>query len=103
MREMPLPHFLILATDRADADADRLTHRQEHIDYWNGKPGVVKVGGAMLDGARVSGSALLVEAADEDAARALLADDPFSRQGVFASAATIISVRPAIGDWLRTA
>lgn len=100
--ETPLPHYLILANDRADAVADRLAHRQEHIDYWNGKPAVVKVGGAMLDEDRATGSALLVEAKDEAEARALVAGDPFTRHGVFAGTPTVIAVRPAIGEWVPT-
>ncbi|KPF81130.1 hypothetical protein IP78_05665 [Brevundimonas sp. AAP58] len=97
-----MPHFLILAEDRAEAGDDRLAHRQEHIEYWNSKPGVVKVAGAILDGDRARGSALLVEAQDEARARQMLAEDPFARHGVFQAEVTVMAVRPAIGDWLPT-
>ena len=98
-----MAYFLILAKDRLDALADRIAHRQEHIDYWTGNPGVVKVAGAMLDGEAPCGSALLIEADSESAARALLARDPFSIHGIFSADVQVTTVRPAIGDWLPAA
>lgn len=98
-----MAYFLILADDRADGLDDRLAHRQEHIDYWNGKPGAVKVAGAMLDGDRPRGSAFLIEADSEADARALLADDPFMLHGIFAGTTQVIAIRPAIGAWLPKA
>ena len=98
-----MPYFLILADDHPNALDRRLANRQEHIAYWTGKPGVTKVAGAMLSGEQPSGSALLVEAEDEAAASALIAEDPFSKCGVFAGTPRIIAVRPAIGDWLPQA
>lgn len=95
-----MPHYLILASDRDGALDERIANRQDHIDYWAGKPGVVKVAGAMLDGDRPSGSAFLLEAADEAAARTLLAGDPFAALGIFAGDAKVVAVRPAIGEWL---
>ena len=98
-----MPYYLILAPDRPDALDDRLTRRQAHLDYWKTKQGSVKVAGAMLDGDRPCGSTFLIEARDEADARALLAEDPFTQHGVFLDDAKVISIRPAIGDWLPTA
>ena len=98
-----MPHFLILSPDRPDSLDQRLAHRQEHIDYWSDKPGVVKVAGAMLEGDRPNGSAFLLEADDEAAARALVADDPFTRHGIFAGDIRIVAMRPAIGEWVPAA
>ncbi len=97
--------FLILARDKQDALALRLQHRQAHLNYWTGIPGVVKVAGALLSGdneaATPCGSALMIEAKDLEAARALLAGDPFTAHGVFGDDVRIEAFRPSIGDWKR--
>lgn len=95
-----MSHYLILVEDQSGAFEARLAHRQAHLHYWKAKAPAVQVAGAMLDGDRPRGSALLVEAADEAEARALLAGDPFTTAGVFSEQAQVIAVRPAIGDWL---
>ena len=96
-------YFLILASDRPNMLEKRLAHRQAHIDYWQGLPGTVKVAGAMLtnatpDGA-AKGSAFIIEADSLDAAKALLAGDPFSIEGIFGNDIRIEPMRPAIGSW----
>ena len=91
--------FLVLATDRPGMLERRLEHRQRHLDFWTGKPGTIKIAGAMLDGDRVKGSAFMLEAEDEAAVRALLSDDPFSTEGIFGDDIRIEAFRPAIGDW----
>ena len=91
--------FLILAADRPGMLPSRLEHRQRHIDYWTALPGVVKIAGAMLDGDSPKGSTFLLEAEDEAAARALLAADPFTTEGIFGDDVRIEAVRPAIGEW----
>jgi uncharacterized protein YciI len=95
-----MPFFLILSPDRTDVLDDRIALRQDHIDYWTSKPGVVKVAGAMLDGDQPTGSAFLIEAADLGAAQALLYDDPFMKQAIFSGESQIVAMRPTIGDWL---
>ena len=59
----------------------------------------MKIGGAILANDSPAGSALLIEASDEGAVRALVAADPFMIQGVFAGEMQIVPMRPAIGDW----
>lgn len=98
-----MAYFLILANDRAGALDERIARRQEHIDYWTGKPGVLKVAGAMLDGDRPCGSSFLLETDDEAAGLSLLADDPFTKHGIFSGKTQVIAVRPAIGEWLPKA
>lgn len=98
--------FIILATDRPGSLEQRLAHRQRHLDYWNGLPGTVKLAGAMLEPAAADGtpkgSAIIVEAPDLAAAQALLAQDPFTLEGIFADNARIEVVRPALGEWKLT-
>lgn len=91
--------FLILARDRVDALEQRLAIRQRHIDYWLAKGNTVKIAGAMLDGESPIGSSFLIEADDEDQARTLLADDPFTTEGVFGDDIRVQPIRPAIGSW----
>lgn len=98
-----MPHFLILAPDRADALDLRIANRQDHLDYWAGRPGVVKVAGAILDGDRPSGSSFLIEAANAAEVEALIAGDPFTRVSVFTGRHQIVAIRPAIGEWLPRA
>lgn len=91
--------FLVLAADRPGLLERRLEHRQHHLDYWNAKAGAVKIAGAMLDGDSPKGSAFILEAEDEAAVRKLLADDPFTTEGIFGDDVRIEAYRPAIGDW----
>lgn len=96
-------YFLFLVYDRPDALAERLAHRQQHVDYWNALGDTVKVAGAMLSSdqpdATPIGSSFLLETDDADAARALIARDPFTLLGIFAADMVIQPVRPAIGVW----
>jgi uncharacterized protein YciI len=95
--------FVILATDRPGALDQRLAHRQKHLDYWNGMPGVVRIGGPMLSddstGATPKGSTFIVEAENLQAARKLIAEDPFMKEGIFGDDVRIEVLRPTIGDW----
>jgi len=96
-------YFLIAAADKPGMLEQRIAHRQAHLDYWNGLAGTVKVAGAMLTGddsdATPKGSAFIIEAESLAAARALLAADPFTVQGIFGDDIRIEVMRPAIGDW----
>lgn len=93
--------FLVLAADRPGQLERRLEHRHRHLDYWKGRPGAVKVAGAMLDGDNPKGSAFLIEAVDEAAVRRLIAEDPFTSEGIFDDDIRIEAFRPAIGEWNR--
>lgn len=81
--------FLVIARDGTDPDAParRQRVRAEHLEGARAlaERGALQLGGALLDDAgTMIGSALLVEADDEDAVRRLLADDVYSRAGVWA-------------------
>lgn len=93
-------YVLILAYDRAGALPLRLEIRQKHIDYWIGLGAVVKIGGAMLDGeGNPRGSSFIVETGTLEEARACLAADPFTREGVFGESVVMETLRPSIGVW----
>ncbi|MGK2908223.1 MAG: YciI family protein [Sphingobium sp.] len=95
--------FIILAADRPGMLDKRQEHRQRHLDYWLSHGDAIKVAGAMLNGdgpnAMPAGSSFLIEVADESAARALIAADPFMLEGIFQDDCTVQPVRPAIGVW----
>lgn len=93
--------FIVLVPDRPDALADRLAHRQEHLDYWTDKP--VKVAGALLTDDSPTGSAFLIEAESEAAVRAMIAADPFTLHHIFVGEAQVLAMRPAIGEWIAAA
>lgn len=95
--------FIVLAADRPGALAQRLAHRPQHLDYLASLGDRVKIAGAMLSDDTPSGepkgSAFVLEAESLEAARALLAGDPFSRLGVFSDDIRIEPLRPGAGVW----
>lgn len=80
--------FLVIAHDGTDegALARRLAVREKHLER-SGKlkeVGTQLVGAAILDeNERMVGSAMVLEAENEDALRALLAQDPYSAGDVW--------------------
>ena len=78
-----MPHFVLTATDKPNALELRLATRQAHLDYVRGSD-LVKLGGPLLDAAgEMSGSMLVLEAADLAAAEAFAAADPYAVAGLF--------------------
>lgn len=78
-----MPHFVLTATDKPNALELRMATRQAHLDYVRGSD-LVKLGGPLLDAAgEMSGSLLVLEAADLAAAEAFAAADPYAVAGLF--------------------
>ncbi len=82
--------FLVIAKDGTDPDAPerRQRVRDDHLVGARAlaATGTLHLGGALLDAAgAMIGSALIVEAADEPAVRALLEADVYHRAGVWRS------------------
>lgn len=80
--------FLVLAHDGRDPDAParRKRVREAHLEGVRplAEAGTLQLGGAYLDDAgEMAGSALLLEAEDEAAVRALLEADVYHREGVW--------------------
>ncbi len=95
--------FIVLAADRPGALEQRLAQRPKHLEYLNALPGVVKIAGAMLADdtpeAAPKGSAFILEAESLEAARKIVAEDPFSKLGIFSDDIRIEVLRPGAGEW----
>lgn len=93
--------YLVIAHDGSDPDAParRKAVRQQHLDEVRAavESGLLKLGGALLDGAgEMVGSALLLEAESEAEVRAFLARDIYRTGGVWQSF-EIYPFRRAVG------
>lgn len=80
--------YLVIAKDGTDPDAParRQAVRERHLEGARvlAERGTMHLGGAILDGAgTMVGSAIVLEADDEAAVRALLEADVYARQGVW--------------------
>lgn len=78
--------FHAICRDKPGALQVRLDNRPVHLAYLEAHAAVVKAAGALLgaDGKPI-GSMLLLDCADQAAAEAFLAADPFAKAGLFAS------------------
>jgi uncharacterized protein YciI len=77
--------FAVTCTDRADAGDLRATTRDAHLAWATAKGSPVRMGGPVLDPSGApAGSLLIVEAEDAEALKAVLAQDPYTRAGLFA-------------------
>lgn len=80
--------FALTALDKPGNLQLRLDTRPEHVEYLNGlkASGTLKLAGPFLDAdGKPNGSFVVVEAETIDTARAILAEDPYAKVGLFAS------------------
>ena len=85
-----MPLFVLSCIDRPGALAARMAARDAHLAYLRDS-GQLKLGGPYLDeGGQMTGSLLIIEAADLQAARAFSAADPYVQADVFQS----VDIRP---------
>ncbi len=90
-------HFVALCLDKPESLAIRQENRAAHLAFLAKNAAAVKLGGPFLDSAgQMCGSMLILSCADEAAARALLAGDPYGKAGLFASI-ELRAFRPAVG------
>lgn len=90
-------HFVAICLDKPDFLAKRLENRAAHLAFLGERPELVKLAGPFLDTAgQPCGSMLILECADEAAARAFLAEDPYAKAGLFASV-DLRAYKPVIG------
>ena len=94
-----MPLFCLHCLDNeTDGAARRAAARPAHLDWAAGLGGAVRMAGPLLDPeGKMVGSLFLIEAESLAAARALNAEDPYSRAGVFGQV-TIHETRWAIGE-----
>src|SRR5690606_24326392 len=83
--------FAIICRGRAGAGETRQATRPAHLDWFERHRAAVVAAGPMLDAAGAPiGSLFVIEAADEAAARAFAAADPYAAAGLFAE----VEIRP---------
>ena len=83
--------YALLCNDKPDHLQLRLDTRAAHLDYLNSLGDRLKFAGPFLgDDAKPNGSLVVVEAVDLDAAKAIAANDPYAKAGLFAS----VDIRP---------
>ncbi len=80
-------HFVVLCTDKADHLPVRLGNRPTHLAWLEANRLSIPVAGPFLgpDGQSPIGSMLIVDCPDADSARALVAEDPYAKAGLFAA------------------
>lgn len=83
--------FALICTDKPGHLQTRLDNRPAHLEWLQSLGSDTKAAGPFLgnDG-KPSGSLVIMAADSLDAARALAADDPYAKAGLFAS----VDVRP---------
>jgi len=84
--------FAVISLDRPGAFETRKATRDAHLAWLKGLDSKVKLGGPFLDPNQeiMTGSLLIIEAEDEAAAKALAAEDPYAKAGLFQS----VEIRP---------
>ncbi|KKC35058.1 hypothetical protein WH87_17995 [Devosia epidermidihirudinis] len=81
-----MPLFVIIAQDKPDGLEHRLAVRPTHLEHLKTLGDQMVFAGPLLDeNEKPQGSMMVIEAADLAAAKALTAQDPFVKEGVFAS------------------
>jgi hypothetical protein len=78
--------YIIYQIDKPEAADLRAAHREAHFAYLDAHEDILVLGGAMLadDGATRTGSVLIINVADREAAEQFSANEPFRRAGLFA-------------------
>ncbi len=90
-------YFHIQCVDKPNSMDLRAATRDEHVGYLKGSGTKIVFAGPTTDEAdeKVTGSVLVIEAADRAAAEAWAAGDPYAKAGLF-QAVTITPIRNTI-------
>jgi uncharacterized protein len=77
--------FVVIANDKPGTFGTRKATREAHLAWLKGLGPKIKIAGPFLDSSQsiMNGSLLIIEAENEAVARALAAEDPYARAGVF--------------------
>ena len=92
-------YFVISCIDKQDHGEVRRRNRPAHLEYLDKSRDSVKLAGPYVkeDNSAMTGSLIVLEAANMGAARAFASADPYAKAGLFAS----VDIRPwiwSIGD-----
>jgi uncharacterized protein YciI len=91
--------FTVVCQDKPGALELRLERRPDHVAYLKTQEAILRLAGPLLDsGGQMCGSLFVVEVADEAAAKAFSAADPFVKTGVF-GAVDIRGFAKTMGSW----
>lgn len=83
--------FALICTDKPDHLQVRMDNRPAHLAYLESLGEAMKGAGPFLGSDdKPNGSLVLIEAADQAAAQAIAAQDPYAQAGLFAS----VDIRP---------
>ncbi len=85
-------YFAISCIDKAGALSLRMANRPAHMAFLKANAAALKFAGPYLgeDGEAMTGSLIILEAADRVAAEAFAAADPYAKAGLFES----VDIRP---------
>jgi hypothetical protein len=77
--------FVLFCEDKPDSEALRLKTREAHLAYVATRQDMISLAGPMLsdDGEHMLGSLFIIDADSIDDVRALNAEDPYTRAGLF--------------------
>jgi uncharacterized protein YciI len=78
--------YIIYQIDRPDGEAIRAAQRPAHLQYLDDHVDILPLGGAMLaeDGTTRTGSVLVINVPNREAAERFSANEPFRQAGLFA-------------------
>ncbi len=79
--------YAILTRDKPDRGHLRTETRAEHVAWLDAKKDILLAAGALIDddGTGGHGGVLIIDADDRAAAEAFIAEDPFTKAGLFES------------------
>ena len=77
--------YIIYQVDKPDSQEIRAAQREAHFKYLDEHEDILLLGGAMLaeDGATRTGSVLIINAPNREAAERFSANEPFRKAGLF--------------------
>lgn len=83
--------YALICTDKPGALQVRLDNRPAHVDFLKAMGGSLKAAGPFLDDdGTMTGSLVVIEAANRDEALAISQEDPYAKAGLFES----VEIRP---------
>ncbi len=78
-------HFAIICIDKPDHGHVRTENREAHVAYLKNQGDKLVTAGPFLsdDGSAMTGSLIVLDVADRDAAQAFADNDPYAQAGLF--------------------